>query len=205
MANANAMEALDPVIESVLADIRSITRPMQEYLENNPSSDSEYESESSDEYETESERNGETADQEESRNPEDPDDDEERNSSANSSASSSNFVSKLSASSLDYYPSSPFLYSSAAPPEIPSPYLPSTPSLFSGSSLSGSNSDFDGFHHFVAMFLAARNEDEKKLVVDRLRRRYRTMEAASLRLQKESKGYLDSLRGKQTHRGSFRR
>jgi hypothetical protein len=28
-------------------------------------------------------------------------------------------------------------------------------------------------------------------------RRYRTMEAASLRLQKEAKGYLDSLRGKQ--------
>jgi hypothetical protein len=28
-------------------------------------------------------------------------------------------------------------------------------------------------------------------------RRYRTMEAASLRLQKEAKGYLDSLRGEQ--------
>lgn len=27
-------------------------------------------------------------------------------------------------------------------------------------------------------------------------RRYRTMEAASMRLQKEAKGYLDSLRGK---------
>jgi hypothetical protein len=31
-------------------------------------------------------------------------------------------------------------------------------------------------------------------------RRYRTMEAASMRLQKEAKGYLDSLRGKTGHR-----
>lgn len=30
------------------------------------------------------------------------------------------------------------------------------------------------------------------------RRRYRTMESAALRLQKEAKGYLDSLRGRQS-------
>jgi len=33
-------------------------------------------------------------------------------------------------------------------------------------------------------------------------RRYRTMEAASMRLQKEAKGYLDSLRGERCYRNS---
>lgn len=33
-----------------------------------------------------------------------------------------------------------------------------------------------------------------------LRRRYRTMEGAANRLQKEAKGYLDSLRGKGTRK-----
>lgn len=35
-----------------------------------------------------------------------------------------------------------------------------------------------------------------------LRRRYRTMEGAANRLQKEAKGYLDSLRGKETRQSN---
>jgi len=39
------------------------------------------------------------------------------------------------------------------------------------------------------------NLDRKADLADEMIRRYRTMEAASMRLQKEAKGYLDSLRG----------
>jgi hypothetical protein len=38
-------------------------------------------------------------------------------------------------------------------------------------------------------------EDSEEFDQSDLGRRYRTMEAASMRLQKEAKGYLDSLRG----------
>ncbi|KAI9646269.1 BAR adaptor protein Hob3 [Ciborinia camelliae] len=121
---------------------------------------------------------------------------QEQNSSGYPSSSSSNFASTPSTSSTNYYPSSPSLYSVATPSGVSSSYLPSTPSLRSGStpSGSGSQSEDEEWDQFVTMFMAARTEEEKNTVIDQTRRRYRTMEAASLRLQKESKGYLDSLR-----------
>jgi hypothetical protein len=42
---------------------------------------------------------------------------------------------------------------------------------------------------------AEETEEDEEDPYLQLPRRYRTMEAASMRLQKEAKGYLDSLRG----------
>ncbi|KAJ8065505.1 hypothetical protein OCU04_006186 [Sclerotinia nivalis] len=110
------------------------------------------------------------------------------------SPSPSDFASTISASSLDYYPSSPYLHSVATQSDVLSDYLPSTPSLLSRPTSSGSESEGLEWDCYVTMFTAARTEEQKRIVVDQVSRRYRTMEAASLRLQKESKGYLDSLR-----------
>lgn len=121
------------------------------------------------------------------------------NSSGFPSPSFSNFASTPSTSSLGYYPSSPCLHSNATRSDVSSDCLPSTPSLRSTSTFSGSGSEGLEWDCFVTMFMAARTEEAKRTVVDQVSRRYRTMETASLRLQKESKGYLDSLRGKQTH------
>lgn len=53
------------------------------------------------------------------------------------------------------------------------------------------------FEQWLEGATTAEGEDEERdLQHDR---RYRTMEAASLRLQKEAKGYLDSLRGSFPH------
>jgi hypothetical protein len=47
----------------------------------------------------------------------------------------------------------------------------------------------------VETFIKAGDDDEEDEAHLEIYRRYRTMEAAANRLQKESKGYLDSLRG----------
>ncbi|QSZ35000.1 hypothetical protein DSL72_007862 [Monilinia vaccinii-corymbosi] len=178
------MELFDGEMDARLADIRSVCDGMQSVLDNfDSSSDSEDETDSDDE-----ETDNEEADNEEESH------DVEHVSSGYPSPTSSRFASTPSTSSLDYYPSSPSLYSVAPPSDISSSYLPSTPSLRSRSTPSGSESGNEEWNNFVTMFMAARNEEEKSAIVDQTCRRYRTMEAASLRLQKESKGYLDSLR-----------
>ncbi|KAF7948937.1 hypothetical protein EAE96_008116 [Botrytis aclada] len=116
------------------------------------------------------------------------------NSSGYPSTTSSNFLSTPSASSAVYYPSSPFLHSTAASSNTLTDYLPSTPILLSRSISSNSGNEDSEWDYFLTKFMAAETEEEKEIVVDQVSRRYRTMEAASLRLQKESKGYLDSLR-----------
>lgn len=124
---------------------------------------------------------------------------DDNNLSGYPSTTPSNFLSTPSAPSAEYYPSSPFLHSTSISSNILTDYLPSTPILLSRLTSSKSENEDLEWDYFLTQFMAAETEEEKGIVVDQVFRRYRTMEAASLRLQKESKGYLDSLRGKLIH------
>ncbi|TGO76497.1 hypothetical protein BELL_0152g00070 [Botrytis elliptica] len=175
----------DTMAEECDEEMKALLRAVQEVslrltLENagyssNSESESDYESE--DEEEAEIDNN---------------------NSSGYPSTTPSNFLSTPSVSSAGYYPSSPFLHSTSISSNILTDYLPSTPILLSRSTSSNSGNEDLEWDYFLTQFMAAATEEEKGIVVDQVSRRYRTMEAASLRLQKESKGYLDSLRGELT-------
>lgn len=189
---APTMAEHDTTEEESDEEMKALLRAVQEVslrltLENaGYSSNSEFESEP--DYESENEEEAEI---------------DENNSSGYPSTTSSNFLSTPSASPAEYYPSSPFLHSATKSSKNSTDYLPSTPILHSKSASSTFGNEDLEWDYFMTQFMAAESEEEKGIVVDQVFRRYRTMEAASLRLQKESKGYLDSLRGELIHSDLF--
>ena len=189
---APTMAGHDTTEEESDEEMKALLRAVQEVslrltLENAGYS-SNSESESEPDYESENEEEAEI---------------DENNSSGYPPTTSSNFLSTPSASSAGYYPSSPFLHSTTKSSKTLTDYLPSTPILHSKSASSNFGNEDLEWDYFMTQFMAAETEEEKGIVVDQVSRRYRTMEAASLRLQKESKGYLDSLRGELIHSNLF--